>query len=59
MEQVNPVYGDPLDSCCNDKNEQGGADMKMVLDGKNPFRGVQQAHGRRCEILAQGMCEAS
>ena len=34
MEQVNLVYGDPMDSCCNDEKEQGGADIKMVIDGK-------------------------
>ena len=34
IEQVNPVYGDPMDSCCNGEKEQGGADIKMVIDGK-------------------------
>ena len=34
MEQVNPMYNDPMDSCCNGKKEQGGADIKMVIDGK-------------------------
>ena len=34
MEQVNPVYGDPMDSCCNGEKEQGGTDIKMVIDGK-------------------------
>ena len=34
MEQVNPVHGDPMDSCCNVEKEQGGADIKMVIDGK-------------------------
>ena len=46
MDQVNLVYGDPIYSCCGggDK-EQRGLAIKHAIDGKNPFRRVQQDHG--------------
>ena len=33
-EQVNPMHDDPVESCYNGEKEQGGADIKIVIDGR-------------------------